>query len=371
MYHLHSFTFKSFVRYRFFEGKVIDRYIKKWGPWHIRFWPPLYNLYWMGFCIFRGKFKLLPYIVVDGTVQTAGMVKGCFEMMGSALKGAKRVPDKELKDRWLSAQEQEKKGVESADDIKEWLRVRRHTWSSLIDLLKNEIPLDDSKRILDVGCGPTSIFLALRSGEKYAIDPNLERLLALHPFIMDVEEYKDVNFIPKPIEEIASDKKFDLIFMINVLDHIGVVNSVMDKIGELLSPSGTIVVIVDCYADRVVKNILNFFDVDLPHPHHFIVEDIVKLFSSYKLVKQDDRIFHIYDDCTFRGKNTDIEIYRVDQLFRRMRQILRSEGKQGDFFFTIKYVLCYSLALLTAVIRRREKPIHPLKKLRLFVFRNS
>jgi len=85
------------------------------------------------------------------------------------------------KTRWLAAHEQEKKGLESADDIKEWLRVRRNTWGSLVDLLKNEIPVDDSKRILDVGCGPTSIFLALRSGEKYAVDPNLERLSRIAP----------------------------------------------------------------------------------------------------------------------------------------------------------------------------------------------
>ncbi len=279
--------------------------------------------------------------------------------------------DTGLKDRWLTAQEQERKGVESADDMKEWLRVRRHTWTKLIDFLKDDIDFNNSKRILDVGCGPTSIFLALRSGEKYAVDPNLERLLALHPFIKDVEEYKDVNFILKPIEAIASDTKFDLIFMINVLDHVGAVKSVIDKVGELLSPSGTIVVIVDCYADRAVKNIMTYFDVDLPHPHHFIVEDILKLFSNYKLKKQDNKIFNIFHDCTFRGKKTGIEVYRVDKLFGRMKQILKSEGKLGDFFFTTKYVLCYGLALLTVVVRRQEKPIHPLKKSRLFVFQKS
>jgi glycosyltransferase involved in cell wall biosynthesis len=83
-HHHHRFTFRSFVRYRFFEGKVADRYIKKWGPWHIRFWPPLYSFYWLGFCLMRGKFRLLPYVVVDGTVQTAGMVKGFFELIGDS-----------------------------------------------------------------------------------------------------------------------------------------------------------------------------------------------------------------------------------------------------------------------------------------------
>lgn len=86
VYHLHHFTFMGFVRYRCFEGKVIDRYIKKWGPWHIRFWPPLYNAYWLGFCIFKGKFKLLPYIIVDDLAQSVGMIKGFFEMKLSVFK---------------------------------------------------------------------------------------------------------------------------------------------------------------------------------------------------------------------------------------------------------------------------------------------
>ena len=90
VYHLHHFSFQGFVHYRYFEGKVAVRYINRWGLFHIRFWPPLYNLYWLGYCSSRGKFKLLPYIIVDGTAQTAGMVKGFFEMMGSALKGSRR-----------------------------------------------------------------------------------------------------------------------------------------------------------------------------------------------------------------------------------------------------------------------------------------
>jgi len=44
-------------------------------------------------------------------------------------------PDKVSKARWLAAQEQKKKGIESAEDMAEWLRVRRHTWASLLDLL--------------------------------------------------------------------------------------------------------------------------------------------------------------------------------------------------------------------------------------------
>ncbi len=275
------------------------------------------------------------------------------------------------KKRLLVAHEIEKLALESAEAMKEWIRVRRHTWASLVDSLKGEIAFDSSKRVLDIGCGPTSIFLALREGEKYVVDPNLERLFQLHPFMREVEEYRDVNFISRPVEEATFDKQFDLIFMINVLDHVGALKPVIDKIDELLAPSGTLVAIVDCYADRTVRGIMSFFDVDLPHPHHFVAEDISRMFSSYKLKKQDNNISEIFSDCTFRGKKREIEIYRVDKFVALMWQILKSSGKKRDILFIARFLLCYSLALLIALLRRQEKPVHPLKKARLLVFQKG
>jgi SAM-dependent methyltransferase len=272
------------------------------------------------------------------------------------------------KKRWLAAQELEKRGIENADDMEEWIQIRRKTWSDLVYLLKDDITIDDSTRILDIGCGPTSVFLGLRKGQKYAADPNLKLHFELHPWIKDVEEYKDVSFIPENCEEINTDQKFDLIFTINMLDHINEVKPFIAKIGELLSPSGNIVVLVDCYADAMVSKIMTFFDVDLPHPHHFITQDIIKMFSGYKLQKQDDKVFRIFENCDFKGKKHRIEIYRIDKLFMRMNQILKEVGKQKDILFIIKYFTCYVLALLTAIIRRKESPVHPLKKIRLFIF---
>lgn len=273
--------------------------------------------------------------------------------------------------RWLIAQEQERKSQESTEDMKEWLHMRRLTWPRLLDSLKGDITFGNSKRILDIGSGPTSIFLALREGERYAVEPTWERLFQLHPFIKEVEEYKGVNFISCLIEEAVFDKQFDLIFMINVLDHVGELKPVVDKIDELLAPSGNLVVSVDCYADTTIKNIISFFDVDLPHLHHFVAEDIIRLFSSYKLIKQDNKIWQVFSKPPFRGQSGEIPIYRVDRFIARMGHHLRNSGRKGDIFFASKFLLCYSLAILLASLRRREKPIHPLKKARLFIFQKQ
>jgi len=275
------------------------------------------------------------------------------------------------KKRWLQAHRLEAAGLESAEDIAEYLRLRKDTWASLVDLLKDEITLNGAQRVLDIGCGPTSIFLAIREGEKYVVDPTLERLFQLHPFVREVKEYRDVHFISSPVEEATFDKKFDLIFTINSLDHVGALRPVINKIDDLLAPGGRLVVIVDCYADRAVRNIMSFFDVDLPHPHHFIAGDITGIFSGYQLKKQDDNILEMFNVCTLRGERKEIQIYRLDKFVSLMRQVLKILGKQGNIIFTTKYILCYGLALFMAALRRKEKPIYPLKKARLFVFQKA
>lgn len=79
-YHQYRATFNSLAKYQFFLGRVRSRYIGKYGPWHARLWPPLTTVYWLSVCLIRGKPKLFPYFLVEGTAMTGGMVKGFFEL---------------------------------------------------------------------------------------------------------------------------------------------------------------------------------------------------------------------------------------------------------------------------------------------------
>ena len=154
--------------------------------------------------------------------------------------------DKVSKARWLAALEKEREYNREREDIELRLGERRVIWSRLLDLLKGEITFDNSKRILDIGAEATSIFLALREGERYAVDPLFDYLFDLHPFLKEVEEYKDVNFICSPIEDMTSDKSFDIIFMLASLDNMSKVEPIIDKIYELLEPSGLLVIPYAC-----------------------------------------------------------------------------------------------------------------------------
>lgn len=81
VYHNKRTDFKSIVNYRFFLGSLAPSVLKKEGLWHAEYWPPVVMLYWLGFCLIKGKPKLIPYFLVNGMVWTAGMVKGFFELI--------------------------------------------------------------------------------------------------------------------------------------------------------------------------------------------------------------------------------------------------------------------------------------------------
>lgn len=57
------------------------------STWHAGFWPPLFASYWAAVCLLRGKLKLIPYHLVDGLVETAGMVRGGWDILTGAMKG--------------------------------------------------------------------------------------------------------------------------------------------------------------------------------------------------------------------------------------------------------------------------------------------
>jgi glycosyltransferase involved in cell wall biosynthesis len=86
VYHHHRAHLRDMYKARRNQSRAIPRLIKKYGFWHPRFWPPLVTAYWICVCIIKGKPNYIPYFIVNGVAQTAGMIKGFFELTGESCK---------------------------------------------------------------------------------------------------------------------------------------------------------------------------------------------------------------------------------------------------------------------------------------------
>lgn len=87
VYHHHHADLKGLTKQSFRNGRGAVLIIKKYGAQNIwRHCPPLSKLYWIAICLIRGKPHLIPYFIVNGIAEIAGMMKGFSELVLEALR---------------------------------------------------------------------------------------------------------------------------------------------------------------------------------------------------------------------------------------------------------------------------------------------
>jgi glycosyltransferase involved in cell wall biosynthesis len=76
--HFHRTNLGSFLKQRYFYGRGKTALLKKHGIGKKELWVPAVTAYWIFVCLKKGKPGLIPYFVVDGIVETLGMIRGMF-----------------------------------------------------------------------------------------------------------------------------------------------------------------------------------------------------------------------------------------------------------------------------------------------------
>ncbi len=120
-----------------------------------------------------------------------------------------------------------------------------------------------SLRILQVGPGANGE-VHFMAGERYAIDPLASFFKESFPELMDPA----VKFIDGMGEELPyEDSYFDVILIINVLDHCSDPDKVLKELNRCLRSKGILILEVNVYA-RIVSILHSLFNfIDREHPH--------------------------------------------------------------------------------------------------------
>jgi SAM-dependent methyltransferase len=204
------------------------------------------------------------------------------------------------------------------------------------------------------------------------VDTVYRHLFELYPELRDIPEYREVEFISSRLEDLPPDRTFDLLILINMLDHIQDPPTFARQLEQLVAENGKLLVIVDTYADPIVRGLVRDSDVDIPHPHHFLHEDVLALFPRYDLIFHDPRIWTSYFASPACSKAAShVPLFRIDQLLGRMRLDIREWKREGDVLYTARFFFIYGLALLLNLLCHRDPPAHPLKKQRLYLFQRG
>ncbi|MFD2529789.1 class I SAM-dependent methyltransferase [Polaribacter marinaquae] len=162
---------------------------------------------------------------------------------------------------------------------KVYQKVKNHTLKQKLSLLNSF--KTETKSVLDVGAG-TGDFLKVcknNSWETFGVEPSLDA--------KKIAETKGI-FLESDLFEI-SNKKFDVITLWHVLEHVESLKKTIKTLKKLLKPNGRVVVAVPNYKSYDAKYYKEYWAAyDVPrHLWHFSQCSIHKLFSEVEMIVEN------------------------------------------------------------------------------------
>ncbi|MEL7120296.1 MAG: class I SAM-dependent methyltransferase [Bacteroidota bacterium] len=165
-----------------------------------------------------------------------------------------------------------------------YLDKKKKYWKKVLELTNIHPLMDDS--ILDAGCGPSGMFTILYNHKVDALDPLLNKYTAeLSHFKPDW--YPNVNFYANTIESYSSNKLYDVIFCLNVINHVDQLEKSLEKLISLLKPEGRLLLSVDTHKWKFLKVLFQILPGDILHPHQYKLSDyLLKIEKANGVVQQ-------------------------------------------------------------------------------------
>ena len=194
-------------------------------------------------------------------------------------------------ERWKIAQKYENKtwmiqGLEGNDD---------HNVKN-VEMLNNFKDLEGLSfgSAIELGCGPfTNMRLFLNSfpdiKEVVLVDPLLSSYLN-HPncsYKNAIMNNRKIEIFSLPIENLNIDKKYDVVMMINVLEHCYDVNIILNKVVSLMK-KGTIFIFSDMMLDFSEIDRMTRSVWDAGHPIRISTEYMNRFFDLFETIYRKD-----------------------------------------------------------------------------------
>lgn len=180
----------------------------------------------------------------------------------------------------------------------EYLEKKINYWKKMLSAIEDAIIIQPNDTILDAGCGPAGIFIALNNHKVEAIDPLLDKYQNLPVF--KPSNFGWTNFRNIPIEALDDKEKYDIVFCLNAINHVNDINICCKNLVDSLKPNGFLVMSTDAHRHPLLKKIFQLLPGDMLHPiqldineyAHFLEKNQMKLVK--KILYKRESIFDYY-----------------------------------------------------------------------------
>lgn len=163
-------------------------------------------------------------------------------------------------------------------DTVEYLQWKKKYWKQLMDKFSDAVQPHALDTVLDAGCGPAGIYMVLDKCVVDAVDPlvdEYERNLS-H---FKKNNYPFVNFFSQPFEEFFVDKKYQLVFCMNAINHVADLKKSFGKLISSVKSDGYLIITIDAHNHSFLKYLFRLLPGDILHPHQYDIEEYKKMIT--------------------------------------------------------------------------------------------
>lgn len=155
-------------------------------------------------------------------------------------------------------------------------------WQNLlIDVIgSKDLPTD--KSIIDLGCGPSGVYIAFPKHKVVAVDPLLEKY-ENDLSMFKRTDYPNVDFKNSSIEAYTDGKKYDYVFCLNAINHVVDIHLAYQKMSGLLAENGQLIFSIDAHNYSLFKMLFRVVPGDILHPHQFDLAEYKQMLNKVGL----------------------------------------------------------------------------------------
>jgi len=162
---------------------------------------------------------------------------------------------------------------------------KRDYWNNFLSKTKDHFRLESGMRVLDAGSGPAGIFTILQDQQVTAIDPLFESY-RIHLPHFEPDDFPYVSFENCSLEDFHSSQPFDVVFCLNVINHVSRLETSIDNLSKAIIDGGFLVLSVDAHRYKWLKRIFQLFPADALHPHQQLLAYYIHLLEKHGLIVQ-------------------------------------------------------------------------------------
>jgi len=163
-------------------------------------------------------------------------------------------------------------------DIDTYLTWKLNYWKGFLRSVPESV-LKSAHSVLDAGCGPAGIFMALPEYTVSALDPLLDAYQKHLPHFQP-ERYPWVKFHNGPMEQYPEGECFDCIFAINSFNHFSDLTAALHLFHKHLNTGGYAVITIDAHKHTFLKHLFQLIPGDILHPHQYTLQEYENLVKN-------------------------------------------------------------------------------------------